>query len=477
MTEGLLIGFATLFAGVGGFILGKSGNDAAAASTAAVEWGRPTLLSERNGGGYSANNYRTAAERAALMYNPETDLDDDLQTILRGSSPINKFASLTSMLSWLNPDNLDEVLKAYEDIPMDSEHLKEYQMLLYAWARFDKDAVLDYIDDRAPDESFLDSLLQPVLSSWASEDPAHALEFFEKYQRIIDDPNRQHQLQRSLIEGWAASDSAGATEYLQGQKASQNREYLIGELSAHMFQQGSDRAMEWAESLTDPKFKEQAWEELAEDWVTVDPKGLAAWLRSHTYYEHSWEAVEDLGRGWVTSDPDAATAWFESLPEGQAKQRGIHKMAQSWADNDLASLGEWLNSVPSSPTSDLGVQEYAKRLVDQAPQAAVESAMSISSDSRRNSTVQQLTQEWYSIDPDSATAWATESGYPVDSISQTNEVLSRLNAEQRTQIEKQLGQGNLTPEMASELQRTQELLSRQAKQLKSAPKVDQAPRG
>ncbi len=476
MNEALVIGVATLFASVGGFMLGKS-SEGGVATSKAMEWQSPTLLGERSGGAYSGSHYRTAAERAAMTYDPEVHLEDDLDTILKGTSPIDRFASLTNILAWLNADNLDEVLKAYEEIPMDSEHLKEYQMLLYAWAKFDKDGVLDYIEEKAPDEAYMDSLLQPVLSSWASEDPRQALEFFEKYEKLIDDGTRQHQLKRSLIEGWANNDPAGATEYLEGQEANQNREYLIGELSAHMFQQGTDVAMEWAESLTDKKFKEQAWEELAEDWVTVDPKGLAAWLKGHTFYDYSWEAVEDLGRGWVASDPDAATSWFESLPEGQAKQKGIHKMAQSWADNDLASLGEWLNTVPNSSTTDLGVQAYAERLVDQAPQAAIESAMSISNDSRRNSTVLELTQEWYSNDPEGATSWATENAYSVDAMAQTNEVYARINAEQRSQIEKRLGQGNISPEMAVELKRTQELLAQQADQLKHPPAVEQVPRG
>ena len=269
------------------------------------------------------------------------------------------------------------------------------------------------------------------------------------------------------MEGWASNDPNGAAEYLQQQKPSQNREYLIGQLVSQVFSESPQGAAQWAESVGgDAKFKEQVFEELAEDWVSVDPSGLASWLTKHTKDSYAWEAFEDLGRGWVAKDSDAATAFFEGLEDGPAKQKGIEKMAQSWADNDLASMGEWLNSLPDSPVTDRGVKAYSERLAEQSPDAALDSAMGIQDEGMRNGTVQDLAQRWYAQDPQSAIDWASSNNYPSESLERTLDVYARMNAEQLRDVTKQINRDQLPPEQLIELRQTQTMLEQQAAQLK-----------
>ena len=143
-------------------------------------------------------------------------------------------------------------------------------------------------------------------------------------------------------------------------------------------------------------------------------------------------------------------------------------MARSWAENDLLSMGEWLNGLPDSPTTDRGVKAYAERLMDQAPASALDSAMGITNDGIRNKTVQELSQEWYSEDPDAAVSWANNNSYPPEAMERTLENYAELTADQLQQISKEINRDQVAPEQMVALKEKQALLQEQAAQLKQA---------
>ncbi len=486
MKDWLVLASVTLLTGAGGFMLGKgsSGGPSQVSNSMLQVEGRSLLGSDIPTHAMSAAELaaarRSLAQGVALGYSAD-DLARDLRMLGRGSSPMERYESLTRLLENLSPENLPQVLRAFKDIPPTTEYLNEYQMLLYAWTKFDRAGAIDFIEDLeagglGSGELSLskEELLKPVLSSWASENPKQALAWFE----YLPKEQQTHHLKLSLMSGWASNNPTEAAEYLQTQPANQNREYLAGQLASHMFKQSPQSAAAWAEDIKDQKFKEQIFEELAEDWVSVDPKGLASWLEGHIHQQYAWEAVEDLGRGWVASDSTAATEWFENLPDGPAKQKGIHKMAQSWAENDLASMGEWLNTLPDSTTTDRGVQAYSERLAEQAPESALESAMGIMNDDMRNETVHELAQDWYSRDQEAALSWAEANDYPPEAMERTLDIYAKMNAQQLQQINKMINRDQVSPDRMRELRATQAMLQEQAAQFEEMiPKVERTNNG
>jgi hypothetical protein len=310
---------------------------------------------------------------------------------------------------------LDTVLQAFDEIPMRYEHRQEYQMLIYAWASFDPEAALKFVGENANRRSINESdLLRPLVASWASNDPDETLAWLET---LPEERQKDQNLLSGLMQGWAAEDPYAAATYLQENiEPGQKREQLAGEIASHLFKQDPSEAATWAEAQKDLKFREEAFEELAEDWASVNPQALANWLGEHVEEAYSVEAFEDLARSWVSQDPDAATAYFENLPDGQAKESGIYEMARTWGQDDLGALGEWLNGLPDSNVTDLGVKAYVERLAEQAPQAAIESAMSINTDAMRDEAVMNVGRQWFLRDPDAATAWAGDHGIPIESF-------------------------------------------------------------
>lgn len=339
----------------------------------------------------------------------------ELETIKRDPNPIHRFASLTGLLGDLSPDNLDAVLSAFDEIPMRYEHQEEYQMLVYAWAAFDPEAALEFVEKNANSRSIKrGDLIKPLVASWASADPDETLKWLNT---LPENERKDQNLLSGLIEGWAVKDPYAAATYLQENvEAGTNREQLAGEIASHLFKQDPMEAANWAEAQGDLKFREEAFEELAEDWASVSPRELANWLENHVAEDYSVEAFEDLARGWVSQDPEAATAYFENLPDGRAKESGIYEMARTWGQDDLAGLGQWLNGLPDSNITDLGVKAYVERLANQSPQAAIESALSINTDEMRDQAVQNAGRQWFRQDPEAATTWANANGIPVESF-------------------------------------------------------------
>lgn len=458
MKSWLFLLVAAIVGGFGGFLLGKASSPHAkngSGDPMALEG--QGLLGASGGTGGSATGGPSRAGGAGNRSGGMNAvvLRRELETIKRDPNPINRFASLTQLLGGLSEDNLEAVLQAFDEIPMRYEHREEYQMLVYAWASFDPEAALKFIDENANSRSInKNDLLKPLVASWASNDPEQTLAWLDT---LPEKQRKDTNLLSGLMEGWAVKDPYAAASYLQENvEAGKNREMLAGEIASHLFKQNPQDAAKWAEAQSDLKFREEAFEELAEDWASVNPGQLAQWLEGHVEEDYSVEAFEDLARGWVSQDPDAATAYFQELPDGKAKESGIYEMARTWGNDDLAALGEWLNDLPDSNVTDLGVKAYVERLAGESPEAAIQSAMSINNDEMRDQAVQNVGQQWFRQDPDAASAWANANGIPTDSFQNTASRRVMVDGQVMTEnhfreVSEALEQGIISPQQLGEM--------------------------
>ena len=470
MKSWVVLVVAAVAGGCGGFLIGKakSGTEAVSSSRELQQGAGLMSGGDQGSGNVSAGPNRTTSTVDGMNRN---NLRRELDTIKRDPNPINRFASLTQLLGDLSEDNLSQVLSAFHEIPMRYEHREEYQMLIYAWAGFDPKAALKFVDENANSRSIRkNDLLNPLVASWASQDPDATLEWINE----LPENERSIQLLAGLMEGWATKDPYAAAEYLQANvEPGKDREKLAGEIASHLFKQNPNDAAKWAESQSDLGFRAEAFEELAEDWASVDPNSLAGWLGDHAEEDYSAEAFQDLARAWVSQDPSAATAYFENLPDGTVKETGIYEMAVTWGKDDLGALGEWLNGLPDSNVTDQGVKAYVNRLAKDSPQAAIDSALSITGDEVRNETVQNLGQNWFRQDPEAATAWASANGVPVENFQSKNDTIRMtINGEE---IEVPTGAANvdlITPGNVHQIQGSIEQLQDVGIVIESSPTVE-----
>ena len=149
--------------GLGGFFIGKAKSGAdSASSSVSVQQGAGLLSGGDQGSGkVSAGPARTTSTVGGMNRN---NLRRELDTIKRDPNPVNRFASLTQLLGELSEDNLSQVLSAFNEIPMRHEHREEYRMLIYAWAAFDPEGALKFVDENANSRSIRkNDLLNPLV--------------------------------------------------------------------------------------------------------------------------------------------------------------------------------------------------------------------------------------------------------------------------------------------------------------------------
>lgn len=445
---------AAVAGGVGGFLIGKirsSGDEPLGAVP--ESGGEEVVVIDGDGIGASAGPVRKSTRVGGMN---RAVFRRELETIKRDSNPVNRFASLSKLLSNLSAEEFEDVRSAFQGIPMRYEHRQEYQMLVYAWAGVDPEAALQFVDANANSRSIKkDDLLNPLISSWASQDPDAALAYLTE----LPEHKRTDQLMEGLMEGWAVKDPYAAAEYLQENlEPGKERERLAGEIASHLFKQDPKEAAEWAESHSDPAFRAEAFQELSEDWASVDPVGLSKWLGQHADEDYSAEAFQDLAREWVSEDPEAATAYFEGLPDGVSKESGIYEMAVTWGKDDLGALGQWLNELPDSSVTDLGVKAYVNRLAEESPQAAIDSALSITGDEVRSETVLDLGQRWYGQDPQAAAEWATANEIPIEAFQRKDETVKMVIQGEEIEIPKAVIEGGTAPPPPAAVEPVQQLL-------------------
>lgn len=347
-----------------------------------------------------------------------------LSKALAEPNPVTRMAAITQLLSNLDGSNLDAALEVFKDIPIRPDNKHEYQMLLYAWAKFDGEKAIQYASENLAARGIsAGELRRAALPGWASTDPLAAAAWLDK--KTLEDAESEgkkledgapvrpaNDYAAALIKGWAETDPFGAAEYLKERfEHGRERENLVGHIASSLMKEGASVAVEWAESFDDPQFKEEAFEELAEDWSSIDPDATGAWLAKHINEPYSKEAVEDLARGWAVKDLEAAVSWFETLDDGLTRGTGIYELMKIWAPQDTEKSGEWLASLPSGSVSrDMGVSAYASEISKDNPEAAAQWLETIGDADTKEGATQKVLGNWMKQDSAAAVEWAVENG-------------------------------------------------------------------
>ena len=190
-------------------------------------------------------------------------------------------------------------------------------MLMYAWAQFDGAGAIKYAGDETdrPRACRLVSSAGPPSQAgppkipprlWSGSTKKFVRMPLREARKLKDgEPLKpEADYAAALIKGWTTTDPYAASEYLIDRFGpGKERETLVGHIASSLIKESTQAAVEWAESFDNQQFKEEAFEELAEDWSSIDPAATGAWLAKHINEGYSKEAVEDLARGWGRQRP------------------------------------------------------------------------------------------------------------------------------------------------------------------------------
>ncbi len=427
MKNTLLITLVGVATGASGFVAGRltSPTSDTTAPSADPRYSSPMAAylppgDSRKAGGVTSADGKSGQD--ASMKLSAHEMQYALSKALAEPNPVSRMAAITQLLSNLDETNLNSALDVFKDIPIRPDNKSEYQMLLYAWAKFDGEGAIKYASENLAARGIsVGELRRAALPGWASTDPAAAAKWLDE-KTLAEAAEKGTKLEAgapvrpeadyvaALIKGWAEKDPYGASAYLMERyEHGKERETLIGEIASSMMKEGAGAAVAWAESFEDTQFKEEAFEELAEDWSSIDPDATAQWLAKHINEPYSKEAVEDLARGWAVKDLDSAVKWFETLDDGLTRGTGIYELMKIWAPQNTEVSGEWLAGLPEGSVSrDMGVSAYASEISKDNPEAAAQWLATISDEPTRQGAAQKVLGNWMKQDGTAALAWAQE---------------------------------------------------------------------
>jgi hypothetical protein len=161
---------------------------------------------------------------------------------------------------------------------------------------------------------------------------------------MVDGPSKDN-LQRELVNEWAAFDPVSAAAYVQGL--------------------GSDASTGMKTALIG-------------EWAESDPAAAAAWLSNLS-----------------AEDP--------------AYRQATTQITREWTRYDLTASSEWLNSLPASPELDRAVATYTYRAAQEDPPTAMSWAESINNASIRERMMLQVAANWKNYDPQGFTNYLDNS--------------------------------------------------------------------
>ncbi len=436
-------------AGVGGFTCGmilSPSNDAPSGSPV-----HGTVLSNLSmAARHSGADWRNARRSETPIDLGVRDLTissyqmrDALGRAMAQENPVVRIAEMSQLLANLDESNLDAVLEAYKSLPVRADNKEDYKMFLQAWAHFDGAAAIKYASEELKARGLsAGELRRAAMPGWGASDPEAAVAWLDEKSRADaaedgkevqpgDVVKPRADYAAKLIKGWVTKDPEAATAYVKERFGpGKERETLVGIIAANQFKDGVGQAVNWAESLSDPQLKEEAFEELAEDWSSLDPAATGTWLAGHINETYAKEAVEDLARGWAVKDLNAAVGWFETLPDGLTRGTGIYELMKIWTPQDTVASGEWLAALPEGSVSrDMGVSAYAKEMSTDNPEAAAQWLDTIQDHETKVAAAPTVVKNWMRHDPAGAHAWAETSGLiDEETLSKMQVKIEQLNA-------------------------------------------------
>ena len=252
-----------------------------------------------------------------------------------------------------------------------------------------------------------------ALGGWAATDADAAIAWVDENQ---PEGRESIMAKAGILRGLATSDPARATEYLQSlPENTEGLGQLVDTVANEQMKQGIDVATTWAVNLSTETLREEAFEQLGDEYARQDPVKAASWIEAHAGNAYTEEAVEEIADEWAEIDPAAAVDWAGRLPEA-TQATAMESAFQEWEESDAEGASAYLQNMESSPTKDAAIAGFVSDLGKDEPAMAIEWAQTIENEETRTEALTDVARDWYRADSEAASAWIETSGLPVENV-------------------------------------------------------------
>ena len=116
---------------------------------------------------------------------------------------------------------------------------------------------------------------------------------------------------------------------------------------------------------------------------------------------------------------------MEQFPENPMRAEAMGQLMSAWAGHDATAANRWLKTLPSSPSRDSSIAAYDNAVgiyssarSSTSPASAFQSAGTISNETLRNRSLQEIATTWLNQDPEAAQQRIVQSSLPANIKSQ-----------------------------------------------------------
>lgn len=201
-------------------------------------------------------------------------------------------------------------------LPVSMERDGAVENIFFSWASSEPAAALDYIKNNPSIGDLAPILRRAALAGWAKTDPEGAVAASLALSRANNDPAQF----ANTVANWATVDLESSSQWLlTNLPTGTERAAAAQELATIFAHQSPDAGIAWLGKLNAGAERDAAANALAATWARSGPADAAKWATSQNSISFSPDTIAEVAHSFLMKDPEGFQAWKATLPEGPLK--------------------------------------------------------------------------------------------------------------------------------------------------------------
>ena len=198
--------------------------------------------------------------------------------------------------------------------------------ILFSWASNEPAAALEFLKANPNQGELSPTLRRAAMAGWAKTDPEGAVRASLLLSRENQDPGQF----ANTLANWATMDLQASSQWLLvNLPTGPERTTAAQELATIFASQSPDTGIKWLGKLTQGTERDTAASALAAAWSRSGAADAAKWAASQTIGNLSPEAIATISRNFMMKNTAAFETWRNSLPPGMMKEQAAKVLAIS----------------------------------------------------------------------------------------------------------------------------------------------------
>ena len=164
--------------------------------------------------------------------------------------------------------------------------------------------VAEWLKEHAGKE-YADGSFERLGDNWGQKDPVAAAKYFDE----LPAGEGKAEGMREVVEHWAKEDPVDAGNWLNEKEPSADLDPVYATFAREVSKENGEGAMEWAQTITEPKVKEKTIPSVGQNWYRQDKAKVEEWLPDSGLPEETQKAITDPPK----------QSWWQSLRPNKPK--------------------------------------------------------------------------------------------------------------------------------------------------------------